>query len=95
MVAAAKRHDIEQDDDLTSAPEGGTTQIHVVSRPRVRRRERTLAELRALAVWPRLDQRILAYARGDAVRLARAIARQRTTMTEEQVRRLLAKGEDE
>jgi hypothetical protein len=72
--------------------------LHLVSelRPRATRdrRVRPAAEIRALAVWPRLDRRILDRCRGEPGCLARAIARHRTTMSAEQVIRILTGAEE-
>ena len=67
--------------------------LRLVRERRRSRRERSTAEMRAMAVWPRLDPAILYRCQGDADRLARAIARHRTTMSVAQVRRILT-GED-
>ncbi len=92
MVATATSRQVENSQDEWPQPEAGPggTRLHIVVAPARVRRERTLAELRALVLWPRLDPRILAYARGDVDRLARAISRRRSALTEEQIRRLLS-----
>lgn len=81
-------------DDIARLPS-----LRVVPEPRSRAagrgpRVRPIAEIRALAVWPRLDRRILYRCRGDAGCLARAIARHRTTLSVEHVIRILTGGED-
>ncbi|MDP9482987.1 MAG: hypothetical protein M3P84_07170 [Chloroflexota bacterium] len=59
-----------------------------------RRRVQPAAEIRALAVWPRLDRRILYRCRGEPGCLARAIARHRTTLSVEHVIRILTGAEE-
>jgi hypothetical protein len=102
MVATADRRDETQ--DITGRAEsppgsgfvviGQYPALHLIRERRRARRERSAAEIRAMAVWPRLDPSILYRCQGDADRLARAIARHRTTMSVEHVRRILT-GEDE
>ena len=53
------------------------------------RRIQPATEIRALAVWPRLDRRILYRCRGEPECLGRVIARHRTTLSVEQVIRIL------
>jgi hypothetical protein len=73
--------------------------LHLMSEPPPdamgrRRRIQPAAEIRALAVWPRLDRRILYRCRGEPACLARAIARHRTTLSVEDVIRILTGPEE-
>jgi hypothetical protein len=57
-------------------------------------RSRSAVDIRATAVWPRFDPLVLSRCHGDAGCLARTIARRRTTMSAEDVLRILT-GTDE
>lgn len=96
MVATAEGRETEEITGRTDASPGSGfvvigqyPALHLIRERRRQRRERSAAEIRAMAVWPRLDPMILYRCQGDADRLARAIARHRTTMSVAQVRRIL------
>ena len=99
MDATAEGRETEEITGRAESPPGSGfvveyPALRLVRERRHSRRERSAAEIRAMAVWPRLDPAILYRCQGDADRLARAIARHRTTMSVAQVRRILI-GEDD
>jgi hypothetical protein len=104
VVATAKDRETDETSERAEsslAPirvaKGG--RLHLVPQPPPRetargRRLRPAAEIRALAVWPRLDPRMLYRCHGEPACLGRAIARHRTTMSVEQVIRILTGAEE-
>ena len=96
MVATAEGRQTEEPSERAESPvQSGLTMIarrpamHLLPERRRARRPRSAAEIRAMAVWPRLDRRVLARCQGETTCLARAIARHRTTMSVEHVIRIL------
>jgi hypothetical protein len=105
VVATAKGQETDETTERAEssfaparAGTAGSSSLHLVAEPPPReaahgRRPRPAAEIRALAVWPRLDPRMLYRCRGEPTCLGRAIARHRTTMSVEQVIRILTGAE--